>query len=176
MLYSKIHIYSGIQEIISEKLKNPKCWPDPTRENPAKSWPDTTRPAGPSDPWTTLRSPSSRRFFHIFKYLVFIQWDVINLLDIFNSRSSACEWPDIWRHLQSFMFSAHTCVLVCISQQTCLHWFARFEFAPGPQNESVSMASIYMQFADLLGNTYRIIYHAGSKRRREFLKSPDWLN
>ena len=28
--------------------------PDPTRQNPAKSWPDPTRPAGPSDPWTTL--------------------------------------------------------------------------------------------------------------------------
>ena len=52
------------QEIISKKLKNPKCWPDPTRQNPAKSWPDPTRPdptrpdptrpAGPSDPWTTL--------------------------------------------------------------------------------------------------------------------------
>ena len=28
--------------------------PDPTRQNPVKSWPDPTRPAGPSDPWTTL--------------------------------------------------------------------------------------------------------------------------
>ena len=37
------------QEIISEKLQNPKCWPDSTRQNPAKSWlgparPDPTRP------------------------------------------------------------------------------------------------------------------------------------
>ena len=34
------------QEIISETLKNPKCWPDPTRPAKirAKSWPDPTRP------------------------------------------------------------------------------------------------------------------------------------
>ena len=32
------------QEIISKKLKNPKCWPDPTHQNPAISWPDPTRP------------------------------------------------------------------------------------------------------------------------------------
>ena len=28
--------------------------PDPTRQNPEKSWPNPTRPAGSSDPWTTL--------------------------------------------------------------------------------------------------------------------------
>ena len=47
------------QEIISKKLQNPQCWPDPpksgkivTRPDPTR--PDPTRPAGPSDPWKTL--------------------------------------------------------------------------------------------------------------------------
>ena len=59
------------QEIFSKKLNTPKCWPDPTRPakirqnrgptrpdptrpDPTRPEPDPTRPASPSDPWTTL--------------------------------------------------------------------------------------------------------------------------
>ena len=48
------------KEIIREKLKNPKCWSDPTWPDPptsGKSWPDPTRPdprVHPTRTWTTL--------------------------------------------------------------------------------------------------------------------------
>ena len=42
------------QEIVSEKLINPKYWPDPTRPAKIRQNRHPTRPAGPSDPWTTL--------------------------------------------------------------------------------------------------------------------------
>ena len=46
------------QKIISKKLENPKCWPDPTRPAKIRQNRDPTRPdprVHPSyDPWTTL--------------------------------------------------------------------------------------------------------------------------
>ena len=66
------------QEIISEKLKNPKCWPDLTRLDPTRpksgklvTRPDPTRPAGPSDPWTTLVCPG---FLNISPKIRVIRW------------------------------------------------------------------------------------------------------
>ena len=62
-------------EVFSKKLKNPKCWPDPTRPDPTQPAKirqnrDPTRPAVPSDPWTTLNN-------HVYYFRSLPLWWVI---------------------------------------------------------------------------------------------------